>query len=231
MKKLLLTLTATLMLFGCSDDKSSNNDSSNGNLSNTPTAKATYNNNNYGIYKGVFIGSTGNIVINLNNDGNVSATLVIDGKTYNFTTKNTVTQNSNTSITFSYNENKFDFAVNSDGSSPIISNISISGHTGAAIQLVKEKSDAQVYCYEGIFTEQGGNGTLNIAISQGKIKGIFRPFDDQAIPPVTGTVANNIISATIGDVATITGTITDNTINGEWHSNTGHGTWKATRKL
>lgn len=226
MKKLLLSLAVSLLLFSCSDDNSSNNNSTD-----APIAKATYNNSNYGIYKGVFIGSTGNIIINLNNDGNVSATLVIDDKTFNFTSKTSITQNSNTTITFTNNENKFDFTVGSDGSNPTVSNITISGHTGAAMQIVKEKSDAQVHCYEGVFTEKGGNGTLNIVISQGKIKGIFRPFDDQAIPPVTGTVTNNKISATIGDIAVITGTITDNTINGEWSSNTGQGTWKATRKL
>lgn len=226
MKKLLLSLAASLLLFSCSDDNSKNTESTD-----APMAKATYNNSNYGIYKGVFIGSTGNIVINLNNDGNVSATLVIDGNTFNFNSENSITQNSNTSITFTSNENKFDFTVASDGSSPTVSNITISGHTGAAMQIVKEKSDAQVYCYEGVFTEKGGDGTLNIAISQGKINGIFRPADDQAIPPVTGTVTNNKISATIGDSAIITGTITDNTINGEWSSDTGQGTWKATRKL
>lgn len=226
MKKLLLSLAASLMLFACSDDNSSSS-----NLSDTPTAKVAYDNNNYGIYKGVFVGSTGRITVNLNNDGQITATLVIDGKSYTYTTEDTTQENSYTSITFSLNNDSFDFEVESDGSNPIISNISISGHAGAAIQIIKEESDSQVYCYEGTFTEDGGGGTLNLVISDNQIYGLVLPGDGELLPHLTGTITNNSITGSIPDTATFTGTINGNNITGNWTSDTGSGTWKVSRKL
>lgn len=234
MKKLFAYLVACVMLISCSKDK--DKDETGSKLSTTPTAKATYDNKNYGIYKGVFVGSTGNILINFKNDGaTLSASLVIDGKSYTYTSNNSTTEGTNSTITFRNNNDYFDFKVNSDGSAPTITNIHISGHSNAVVQVLKEESYAQAYCFEGTFTEQGGNGTLNLVIKKAKIEGLFIPADFQAIPPLKGSITNNNITATIGEepnqVATITGVISGDNIKGNWSSNTGSGSWQARRTL
>ena len=234
MKQLFSYLVACVMLISCSKDEDKNETGSN--LSNTPTAKATYDNKNYGIYKGVFVGSTGNILINFKNDGaTLSASLVIDDKSYTYTSNNSTTEGTNSTITFRYNNDYFDFKVNSDGSTPTITNIHISGHSNAVVQILKEESSAQAYCFEGTFTEQGGNGTLNLVIKKDKVEGLFIPADFQVIPPLKGSITNNNITATIGEepnrIATITGIISGNNIKGGWSSNTGSGSWEAKRTL
>lgn len=227
-------LVACVMLISCSKDEDKNDTGNN--LSNTPTAKVTYDNKNYGIYKGVFVGSTGNILINFKNDGaTLSASLVIDGKSYTYTSSNSTTEGTNGTITFHYNNDYFDFTVNSDGSNPTITNIHINGHSNAVVRVLKEESYAQAYCFEGTFTEQGGNGTLNLVVKKDKVEGLFIPADFQVIPPLKGTITNNNITATIGEgpsqVATITGIISGNNIKGGWSSNTGSGSWEAHRTL
>lgn len=231
MKKLFSYLVACIMLISCSKDEDKNETDGN-----TLTAKATYDNKNYGIYKGVFVGSTGNILINFKNDGAaLSASLVIDGKSYTYTSNNTTTEGANSTITFRYNNDYFDFTVNSDGSNPTISNIHISGHANAVVRILKEESNAQAICFEGTFTEQGGNGTLNLVIKKDKVEGLFIPADFQAIPPLKGSITNNNITAAIGEgpdrIATITGIVSGDNIKGSWSSGTGSGTWEAHKTL
>lgn len=229
MKKLLLSILASVLLLSCSKDDGDDN-----NLSNTPTATATYDSKNYGIYKGVFVGSTGTVVINLKNNGTtLSATLVIDGTSYVFTSDDVVTEGTNTSITFERNDDYFDFTVDADGSNPTISNINIEGHPEAAINVGKEESDVQVYCYVGTFTEGGETaGTWNLIVYGNKVTGAVLPFDGQVLPFIEGTVSNNIITASIPETATITGTVSGNNISGQWvNTEQETGTWKATRKL
>ncbi|APA00510.1 hypothetical protein [Flavobacterium commune] len=228
MKKLLLSLLACASLLSCSNDDNDDN-----NLSNSPTATASYDSKNYGIYKGVFVGSTGTIVINLKNNGTtLSATLVIDGTSYTYTSQDAVTEGSNTEITFTHNNDYFDFTVNANGTNPTVSNIHISGHPEAAINVGKEESDVQVYCYVGTFIEDGiTGGTWNLIIYGNKVTGMVLPNDGQVLPFIVGTISNNTITASIPDTATITGTLNGNTITGNWVSSTGSGTWKSTRKL
>ncbi|MBO9729389.1 MAG: hypothetical protein J7623_12205 [Chitinophaga sp.] len=236
MKKLYTYLVACVMLISCSKDKNKTEPETGGNLSTAPTAKVTYDNKNYGIYKGVFVGSTGNVLINFKNDGTtLSANFVIDSKLYTYTSNSSTTEGTNSTITFRNNNDYFDFTVNADGSNPTIANIHISGHSNAIVRVLKEASNAQVYCFEGTFTEQGGNGTLNLVIKKDKVEGLFIPADFQVIPPLKGSVTNNNITAGIGEepnkIATITGVITEKNIKGNWSSDTGSGSWEAHRTL
>ena len=91
MKKLFSLLFIVTFLISCSKDSSS--DSSTPILSDTPLAKAEYDSSNFGIYKGIFTGSSGIITINIKNDGSLNATMVLDGTTYTFTTTETVAEN------------------------------------------------------------------------------------------------------------------------------------------
>ncbi len=82
MKKIFTLLLIGIFCIGCSSDSDSDSGSS---LATTPSAKVEFDSSNFGIYKGVIIGSTGVITINIKNDGNLKATLVLDGVTSTYT--------------------------------------------------------------------------------------------------------------------------------------------------
>ncbi len=233
MKKLILALILATLSFSCSDD---DNSSSGGSLSNTPMAKEEYNNSNYGVYKGVFVGSTGNVLININNDGTLSAKIVIDGKTYNFTTEETVELEETTSITFTNTRgDSFDFYVNYDGAYPDISNISIEGHPDAYIYVIKEQSDQLVKCFQG--TAKQGNqlvATFNLIISGDEVHGIAKSSNSGSSDLLMGSIEGNQISGhVVDDEVTFIGTVNGNNANGTWihHGDQEEGTWSGKRKL
>lgn len=227
MKKIILALLLASFAFSCSDNS---DDSTSNNLSNTPTANATYDNNNYGIYKGVFVGSTGYVLININNSGTISATLTIDNSTYTFTTTESVTLGQAISgLTFTNGSMSFDFNVSSSGSSPYVTNITISGHPSATIEIIKERSEHLVRCYTGTF-KGDSSGIFNLIIIENEISGLAK--DDTAnVISLEGSVSNNAISGTF-EGGTFTGNIDNNSIGGNWQNTLSeHGTWSGIRKL
>jgi hypothetical protein len=114
MKKCLSTITIATLLFVASCSKSNDNNTQ----SEKPTAKAAYDYSNYGYYKGVFIGSTGIIVVNIYNDNTLSAYFKVDGADYNFTTTQTVQQGEGTILNFVSGGNSFTFTVDGKWSTP-----------------------------------------------------------------------------------------------------------------
>ncbi len=228
MKKIILALLLALFTLSCSDD----DNSSSNNLSNTPMANATYDSNNYGIYKGVFVGSTGYVLININNDGTISAKLTIDNSTYNFTTVESVTIGQAISgLTFTNGSMSFDFNVSSNGSDPYISNINISGHPDATIEITKELSEHLVRCYNGTFSgDSSTGGTFNFLIIDNELTGLARNTDE-GITDLWGSVSNNAISGQF-EGGTFSGNINNNSISGTWQNgSTTNGVWSGTRKL
>lgn len=231
MKKIITLAVIGLFFLSCSNDNSSSNPNP---LSETPQAKAEFDNSNFGIYKGVFVGSSGVLSVNIKNDNTISAKLVLDGTTHNFTTTENVTQNQDiVGLTFTSGNMSFDFGVHADGSNPIISNIEIEGHTLASIEIIKEESTAIVKCYEGTFSGSD-SGVFNVMISNGYIYGLGKSNNDNASGAIFGTVINNAINAIAGDVTTISGIVSGDNISGTWleTDNPSHGgTWTGHRTL
>lgn len=232
MKKLILLLIFGFLALSCSDD-----DSSGAPLSNTPTAKAEYDNSNYGIYKGIFVGSSGSVLININNDGTVSATIVVDGKTYNFTTTESATENEDISgLTFTSGSLSFDFSVNSDGSDPLVYNIEFNNHPNAEISVIKEDSEHIVKCYQGTFNGDS-SGTFNFAISENELYGLAAQNIEgySIVTELEGTVTDNSIMGYVEEVGTFEGTINGDNVSGTWESNDledpENGNWTGKRKL
>lgn len=236
--------SAILLIISCSKKDNSDNSSTNG-LSNTPTAKAAYNNNNFGIYKGVFVGSSGNAIINVNNDNTLSAVLTIDGNTSTYTSTQTVALNQASSINFVSGSNSFTFSTSGTGATPSISNINISGHTYAGMSVLKEKSDLLVRCYEGTFTSSGSGGTFNMEVTATAMSGIYNEIGATIPPPkMSGTInSNNQLTGTAATDpqiflpqctyagTTITGNISADgqTISGTYINCYGSGTWTGKR--
>lgn len=228
MKKIILLLFAGLTLTCCSDDDSSSGGSS---LSNSPEANATHDDSNYGVYKGVFAGSTGYAYVNINNSGTVSAKLVIDGVAYNYTTVETVTEGQDIEgLTFTNGSSSFDFNVSSMGTNPYINNISITGHPDASITLFKEYSDAQVKCYLGTFTGDD-TGVFNLAITaDGEITGLAKPADGSSID-LFGSLDGTSIYGTFAG-GTFSGTLNGTSLSGQWQNELEEsGTWTGVRIL
>lgn len=241
-KSLLFLLPLAVFMFSACK-KSGDNNQSDDRLPDTPIAKAVYNNSNFGIYKGVFIGSTGNIEINVNNDNTLKAVLEIDGVTSTYTSAQTVAQNQASTITFTSGVNSFVFSTTATGSNPTITGITIAGHPNSGISLLKEKSDSLVKCYEGTFKSSRSSGTFNMVINAGVMSGVYNEVGATSAPPkMNGSVTNNQLSAFSEDPdiylpqctykgTSITGAISANgqTISGTYSNCYGSGTWTGER--
>lgn len=196
-------------------------------------AKKEFDQSNYGIYRGVFVGSSGVVAINLGNNGNSPfAILIIDGVTYNFTTTQTVTQGTNTTILFTQGSNSFVFSVNADGTNPTVTDINIAGHPDAQIIIVKETSSVVVECYEGTYTGPYSSGIFNAIIFGDRIMGIaYSSIYYAGTYVCDGEINNNSISGlVVFDVITFVGTRNNETISGTWTHPAESGTWIGIRK-
>ncbi|MCF6128314.1 hypothetical protein L1S35_01415 [Flavobacterium sp. AS60] len=226
MKKLFFILFTGVFTFSCSSD-----DSSGPALSDTPLAKVEYDNSNFGIYKGVFIGSSGTVLININNDGFLEASLTIDGSTSIYTSTESATLNSAMAgLTFTNGSNSFDFSVTANGGDPTVSNINISGHPDATIVVLKEFHNVLAKCYVGSFSGDD-SGLFHVVIVDAVVDGIARSNDGGSAFNTDGTLIGTTITGTF-EGGTFTGTSSGNRISGSWQNSFGEsGTWSGTRKL
>jgi hypothetical protein len=221
----------SLLLNSCS--KSDGEVTNENSLSQVPIAKSKFDKSNFGIYKGVFVGSSGTIIVNVNNDNTLSATLIINGITYNFTTNETLQQNKDITINFVSGSDSLTFSVSANGDNPTFTNLNIDGHPNAAIIAVKETSTTLIKCYEGTYSG-GDHGVFNALIYGNVIKGLVKSSTILNNPEYTadGTVNNNQINAT-GNVsigATFIGTLNGDNFSGTWnYYNYSKGTWTGNR--
>ncbi len=231
MKKVLFgMIVCTLLLVSCHKDKNSPNNNTK-NLSNTPLAKAAYDNNNFGIYKGVFVGSSGSILINIYNDGNLGATLVVDGTTLTFTSNSTITQGQAGTVHFTSGNDSFDFVVDALGNSQAI-NFNISGHPNPSVHIFKELSNSLVRVYEGTF--DGGIFDL-VVRSDGSIEGAAKPNGENAFD-LNGSIQPNgsvhgAFQDNYNENGTFDGTFSGDDINGTWTQSIKNGHWSGHRTL
>ncbi|UKJ06473.1 hypothetical protein [Solitalea lacus] len=199
---------------------------------------AVYDKSNYGIYKGVFTGSSGNIVINIKADGSATATLIIDGQEYVFASSGTIKKDSDSQVIFTNQIGSFVFSVKADGSSPSFSAITIAGHSQAGIAVIKETSEHVVHCYEGkAYYNNEEGATFNFVVTDNKIEGLVKSHSDRP-HMITGTFVNNAIDCMIDDGVNFKGTISGNTATGTWKDVNPQsdefgiqGTWSATKKM
>jgi len=235
MKKFLVKtlLSITIIFASCSENDPliTINDSA----EELPIALSQYDNSNYGIYKGVFVGSSGTILVNLNNNGVISVSLTIDGVNYPFTSTESITENEQTETTFTYQNNSFSFTVNADGSNPLITNVSIEGHPNASIIVVKENSSyvAQLYegSYEGI-DQNNDQGTFNAIVFNGSVYILSKSSVYGSSSYASGSVDGNLVSGASSLGTIFSGNIeNDEVMNGTWKitQTNEKGIWSLTR--
>src|SRR5688572_26069303 len=180
MKRVLLSATLLLLVFLFSCSK--NNETSNPSTSNNSQAKAAYDNNSFGVYKGVTVGSTGIVKLVINNGDNlVRAYITIDEHTKDTLTSTASFTNGQaiTNASFIGRISTMMFSVNANGSHPNILNITIQGHSNVIGLILKETSTQVVRCYEGTYTGHntggdGVSGTFNCVTIDTTLIGIVR---------------------------------------------------------
>ncbi|RZJ29970.1 MAG: hypothetical protein EOO48_06200 [Flavobacterium sp.] len=213
MKKFMMFSLLGLFFVSCSSDDSGSGPE----LVSSPDAKAAYDNSNFGIYKGVFVGSSGVVFIDINNNGALTATMNIDGTTHNFTTTETTTEGSAINgLTFTSGSMSFDFNVDNTGDSPYLTNMNFPGHPNADVYLLKEYSDALVECYKGTFSGDD-SGVFNLIISDGEIYGLAKSDGDDSALEIDGSVTGSNISGTFENGGFV-GTKSGNSVSGTWQN-------------
>jgi hypothetical protein len=191
----------------------------------TPDALAVNNASSKGIYKGIIVGSTGTIAINIQNGVNtVTATLVLDGTTVLLTSTVTPTtaQSYLAPFTGMYNGDPISltFSVAANGSIPTIVTSDIPGHPNASFQIIKETSTALIEAFEGTYAKTGETGVFNIVLSSalGGWSGIAKNNITGELSDIDGTYANGVITESNG---TVMGTITGDELHGSFQDGDG----------
>lgn len=141
---------------------------------------AEFDNSNFGLYKGILVGSSGTVKIELNNGNNVAkAYITIDNRTDELTSTDTFTNGvAIDNATFTGAFSTFTFSVDSDGENPVISDIQIEGHEDVLVAVLKQTSTNVASAHEG--TTVGGNnhtGVLNFIRNDNTYFGISRGSD------------------------------------------------------
>ena len=199
----------------------------------TPEASELYNTSNFGIYKGVFVGSSGIVLINLNNNNTISASLKIDGVNYIFSTNESITENQQTEINFTNNDNYFVFNVSSTGTNPEITNLSIQGHPNAETILVKETSERLTKVFEGNYNgiDNDDAGVFNAIVSGSEMYVLAFSTMYSVFYTANGSVNNENITGVTSTGTNFTGIIENDKMNGSWNNSQSNenGNWNAER--
>ena len=202
----------------------------------TPEANAANDASSKGIYKGIVIGSTGTIKLDVQNAGaTIKAYLTIDGTSIELTSNVSWegTENYVAPFTGSLNGQPIAilFSVEMNGSQPLISSANIPGHPNAQFTIVKETSNALIECFEGTYhSSNSEDGTFNILLSRtlNKWGGIARENGGNETDDINGTIVNNKL---IDDGGTAVGTLSGDEINGKFTDDDGENTVKGKRTL
>ncbi|MGY3211744.1 hypothetical protein [Mucilaginibacter sp. HD30] len=238
------TCCILLSAVSCKKDKQSNEPTFTcANCKTAPDAKAENNVISKGVYKGVVVGSTGTISIDVLNGGStIAATLVLDGQTINLSS--TAVWASGTPLTAGFTGTaggqnySFTFTVQANGTNPSTSSYTIPGHPTISFQLIKETSDNLIKCYLGTTEGKKNSGVLQSSvlniITSGKTNTWFGLSKDNASGSIStsdGTISGNTINCNCGPTTTVTGTITSDQIDGTYKGSDNQGTFTAKRTL
>lgn len=191
----------------------------------TPDALAENDASINGIYKGITVGSTGTISINIQNGSNtITATLVLDDVSIALISTVTVVEGEPyvAPFTGTYNGNPISitFSVGLNGETPTVVTSDIPGHPDAVFEIYKETSTSLIEAFEGEFTITGGSqtetGVFNFVLSRS-----LEGFSGIAKTDITGETTEvygsyNNLGQLIDEGGTIIGTITGDELHGQF---------------
>lgn len=228
MKKITLFLVAATVAISFASCKKSSDDApyTCTACASTPEAVAANDASSKGIYKGVLIGSTGTIKLDVLNDGTgIIAEMVIDGTTVNLTSSISWVSGQPYVAPFTGTMNgspvSITFSVNASGGSPVITSSTIPGHANVEFTLVKETSVALVEAFVGTYhTTLPEDGTFNIILSRTLAlwEGIARENGATDADDINGTIDGS--GHLIQDGTTV-GTLSGDKIHGSFSDGNG----------
>jgi len=187
----------------------------------TPEASAANDASVKGIYKGIIIGSTGTISINIQNGSStITATMVLDGVSVALTSNVSLVDGQPYVAPFTGTFNgtpiSITFSVGLGGTSPTMVSSSIPGHPNAVFVLTKETSTSLIEGFEGNYTVTGGEkGVFNIVLSRSLAKFGYIAREDGQSDTDSGSGTINASSQLILD-GRVVGTITGDELNGSF---------------
>jgi hypothetical protein len=243
-KKLLIRLTLPILFLGmiatvssCSKDDAKDTVATCDTCVSTPDALAANDTSVKGVYKGVLIGSTGTISINIQNGSNtITATLVIDGVTVLLTSNVEVVNGQSyvAPFTGTYNGSSISvtLSVGSGGQSPTMTSSSIPGHPNAVFNLFKETSTSLIEAFEGTYSQPNQTGTFNIVVARSLSKwgGISKKNGTDQVNNIEGVATVNENKLFLD--GNLIGTINGDEINGSFKNGDNEAvTIKGTRTL
>jgi hypothetical protein len=186
----------------------------------TPDALAVNDASAKGVYKGVAVGSTGTLSVNIQNGSStITAVMVLDGKTANLTSNVTYVDGQAyiAPFTGTYDGNAISitFSVNIGGGVPTVTSSNIPGHSSIVFTLFKETSTSLLEAFEGTYSKTGETGVFNILLSNGlgKWGGIVKKDGSSETGDISGTYVDNKV---IDDNQTVIGVITGDNMNGSF---------------
>ena len=195
------------------------------NCKTTPDALAANDVSVKGMYKGIIIGSTGTISINIQNGSStITATMVLDGVSVALTSNVAVVDGQSYVAPFTGTFNgspiTMTFSVGLGGSSPTMVSSSIPGHPNAVFVLSKETSTSLIEGFEGNYSVTGGEkGVFNIVLSRSLAKFGYVVREDGQTDTDSGSGTINSSSQLLLDGRVI-GTITGDALNGSFKDDT-----------
>jgi hypothetical protein len=219
---------AIAFLAGCGDDEKAPS------FLTQPEARAENDNSGKGIYKGVLIGSSGHLKVDIDNsgDGSISLTLTLDDVRYNLTTE----QRYNPEVGFqgyfrgtvNGGEAQIGYFTNANGTSYGFFGVEIPGHPDVVFLIFKEKSTAVLRLYEGTFSGST-SGTVNLVLFGNEWHAVTRPQGgtSEDVDFLDGEIDGNTLVCACD--FTFTGTINGNNLSGTWADGEESGTWTASR--
>ena len=234
-KSLMLLIAPVLVLLismtfnSCSKDNDSTPNYVCETCATTPDALAENDASAKGIYKGIVVGSTGTLSINIQNGSStITGTMVLDGTSVALTSSVTYVSGQPyvAPFTGTYNGSPItiNFSVGLSGGSPTVTSSDIPGHPNASFTLYKETSTSLIEAFEGSFTKTGGGtGVFNILLSRALNKwgGIALIGATGTTDSFDGTInTNNQLIVNNGN-GTIFGTLSGDVMNGSFQDGNG----------
>lgn len=204
-------------------------------LATGPEASKTEDSKSGGVYKGVFVGSTGYVKIMLQG-GTKSVNVTMDGvnKTLvlvSFSPENWTSGEAITNALFAKDDWRVEFSVDANGDSPDVK-VHIPNHNNIAVTIVKETSSTQVKVFEGQITYQGNstNSAFNFVVSGEMFVGQGRMPVEETTYSMFGTVIDSKVNGYINNAA-VKGDITGDDATGTIITPNATADWKAKRTL
>jgi hypothetical protein len=206
MKKIIVLAIFGLLMLSCS--KNDTEPYTCATCASAPEALPANDGSAKGIYKGVVVGSTGTISINIQNGSNtITATLVLDGVTALLTSTVTPVDGQDYVAPF----------TGISGLTPTVTSSDIPGHPNATFQIYKETSTSLIEAYMGTYSKTGETGVFNIVLSRGlsKWSGVAKKDGGTVVDEINGTF-NNATNQIIDENTTVLGTISGYVLTGSF---------------